>query len=142
MELQTVLTEVEATLNSRPLTYTYTDINDGPPLTPSHFLCGQRLLTLPDIEDDSEYVPQESTNDLSRQAKYHQKMLQAFWQQWQKEYLTSLREQHSSQRNKHFSGETVAVGKIVLIHDETPRNQWKLGIITQLHKERMVICAL
>lgn len=61
-------------------------------------------------------------------------MLQAFWQQWQKEYLTSLREQHSSQRNKHFSGETVAVGKIVLTHDETPRNQWKLGIITQLHQ--------
>lgn len=61
-------------------------------------------------------------------------MLQAFWQQWQKEYLTSLREQHSSQRKKHFSGETVTVGKIVLIHDEPPRNQWKLGIITQLHQ--------
>lgn len=26
------------------------------------------------------------------------------------------------------------MGKIVLIHDETPRNQSKLGIITQLHQ--------
>ena len=38
IELNTILTEVEAVLNSRPLTYTYTDIEDGSPLTPSHFL--------------------------------------------------------------------------------------------------------
>ena len=48
IELNTILTEVEAVLNSRPLTYLYIDINDAPPLTPSHFLCGHRLLTLPD----------------------------------------------------------------------------------------------
>ena len=43
IELQTILTEVEATLNSRPLTFAYTDINDGPPLTPSHLLYAQCL---------------------------------------------------------------------------------------------------
>ena len=32
MELQTILDKVEATLNSRPLTFTYTDINNGHPL--------------------------------------------------------------------------------------------------------------
>ena len=48
IELNTILTEVEAVLNSRPLTYPYTDINDASPLTPSHFLCGYRLLTLPE----------------------------------------------------------------------------------------------
>ena len=51
--------------------------------------------------------------------------MQDYWEQWENKYLASLREQHSSQRKKHFSGETVAVGKIdVLIHDETLRNQW------------------
>ena len=134
IELQTILTEIEATLNSRPLTYPYTDINDGPPLTPSHFLCGHRLLTLPDTEEDSNYIPQESAKDLTRRAKYHQKIMQAFWKQWQREYLTGLREQHSSQKNKNISGERVARGKVVLIHDETPRNQWKLGVIIQLHQ--------
>ena len=49
-----------------------------------------------------------------------------------REYLTGLREQHSSQKNKNISGERVARGTVVLIHDETPRNQWKLGVIIQL----------
>ena len=40
VELNTILMEVEAVLNSRPLTYPYVDINDASPLTPSHFLCG------------------------------------------------------------------------------------------------------
>ena len=59
IELQTILTEIEATLDSHPLSYLYTDINDGPPLTPSHFLCGHRLLTLPDTEEDSNYIPED-----------------------------------------------------------------------------------
>ena len=136
VELQTVLVEVEATLNSHPLTYPYTDIDDGSPLNPSHFLCGHRLRNLPDItntEKDLEYTPQELAKDLPKRDNYHQKIMQSFWKQWQKEYLTSLREQSSSHRNKPLSGETVAEGKVVLIHDDTPRNQWKLGIIVQLH---------
>ena len=131
---KTILTEIEATMNSCPLTYPYTDINDGPPLTPFHFLRGHRILTLPDTEEDSNYIPQESAKDLSRRAKYHQKIMQAFWKQRQRQYLTSLREQHSSQKNKNISGERVARGKVVLIHHETPRNQWKLGVIIQLHQ--------
>ena len=64
IELNTILTEVEAVLNSRPLTYPYTDINDASPLTPSHFLCGYRLLTLPDTnaeenKADPDYIPSE-----------------------------------------------------------------------------------
>ena len=46
IELNTILTEVEAVFDSRPLTYLYIDINDASPLAPSHFLCGHRLLTL------------------------------------------------------------------------------------------------
>ena len=58
IELQTILTEIEATLNSRPLTYPYTYINDGFPRTPSYFLSKHILLTLPDTEEDSDYIPQ------------------------------------------------------------------------------------
>ena len=85
-----------------------TDINDGPPLTPSHFLCGHRHLMLPDTlseteYEDSEYTPKEPVKDLTKRMKYHQKMALAFWKQWQKEYLTNLREQlasHKTNRNQ------------------------------------------
>ena len=47
-ELLTALTEVEMIVNSRPLSYVSTeDIEE--PLTPSHLLVGQRILSLPDI---------------------------------------------------------------------------------------------
>lgn len=46
-ELTTVLTEVEAVLNSRPLSYVYTDALKPQPLTPAHFLVGKRITTLP-----------------------------------------------------------------------------------------------
>ena len=45
-ELETVLKEVEEVLNSRPLTYVYSDITEEP-LTPSHLVTGRRLSTLP-----------------------------------------------------------------------------------------------
>lgn len=133
IEFQTILTEIEATLNSRPLTYLYTDINDDPPLTPSQFLYGHRLLTLPGIEEDSDYIPQESAKDLTGRVKYNQTIMHAFWKQWQRGYLTGIREQHSSQANKNISEKPVARVKVVLIHDETPRTQWKLEVIIQLH---------
>ena len=46
-ELLTAVTEVEAIVNSRPLSYvTSDDIEE--PLTPSHLLVGRRVLSLPD----------------------------------------------------------------------------------------------
>ena len=49
-ELTTIVIEIEATLNSRPLTYISED-DSGEPLTPSHLVLGRRVLNLPDIPD-------------------------------------------------------------------------------------------
>ena len=47
-ELMTTLVEVEATLNSRPISYLSSkDFEE--PLTPSHLLIGLRIITLPDV---------------------------------------------------------------------------------------------
>ena len=59
-ELLNLMTEVEGVLNSRPLTYAYSD-DITEPLTPSYFLVGYRILTLPDDtvsrDVDDEYTP-------------------------------------------------------------------------------------
>ena len=120
IELNTILTEVEAVLNSRPLTYPYTDINDASPLTPSHFLCGYRLLTLPDTnakenEADPDYIPSEmSTKALIKRAQYQKTLINAFWTRWKTEYLTSLREHHTC-RKRILNKKAVAIGDVVLI---------------------------
>ena len=49
-ELLTVTTQVEATLNSQPLTYMSSE--DLEPIIPSHLLVGIRLLSLPECEGD------------------------------------------------------------------------------------------
>lgn len=46
-EMHTAILEVEAILNSRPLSYTTSEDTEEP-LTPSHLLIGRRLLSLPD----------------------------------------------------------------------------------------------
>ena len=48
------------------------------------------------------------------------------------EYLTALREFH---RTTGSNTQTMKVGDIVLIHDDTIRVQWKLAIIEGVNKE-------
>ena len=46
-EPTTLLTEVEAVVNDRPITYLTSNHDDLDPLTPAHYLCGRRITTLP-----------------------------------------------------------------------------------------------
>ena len=97
-ELTTVLVEVEAIINSRPLTYMSSDdIEEA--LTPAHLILGKRLLTLPDgkiclnEEDDTPEI-------LSKRAKYLRTLQTHFWRKWQSEYLSELREHHTARNSK------------------------------------------
>lgn len=45
--LATILTESEAVINLRPLTYVYADGTEPEPLTPYNFLEGKRSTSLP-----------------------------------------------------------------------------------------------
>lgn len=58
-ELSTVLCEIEAVLNSRPLTFVYNELDEGQPLIPTSFLRGRRLTALPVAErEDFESSPE------------------------------------------------------------------------------------
>ena len=85
----TLLVEIEALLNFRPLTPMPVDPSDLVPLTPAHFLIGRPLYTIadPDLKDISE-------SKLSHW-QLIQKIQQHFWERWNKEYISELQ-----QRNK------------------------------------------
>ena len=72
-ELNSILIQIEAILNSRPLTPLSTDPDDLLPLTPGHFLIARPLTAFP-IED----TRQISSNRLNRFQRIKQ-FLQHFW---------------------------------------------------------------
>ncbi|GAB1867680.1 hypothetical protein CAJAP_08759 [Camponotus japonicus] len=49
-ELATILTQIEACLNSRPISQLPSTTTDLLPLTPGHFLIGETLTTLPELD--------------------------------------------------------------------------------------------
>ena len=130
-ELSTVLTEIEAVINSRPLTYISSDDIEEP-LTPSHLLTGRRLMDFPDhlCREPEKF---ESTRDvLSKRARYLQEKVTHFWNRWHREYLTELRESHRYHHGK-TNPDPVTVGEIVLIREDgTPRGFWKMGKVKEL----------
>ena len=80
----TVLSQVEAELNSRPLTPMSEDPEELDVLTPGHFLIGTALNALP--EDD---ITLKAENRLH---KYQllQQIVQRHWRRSKKEYLSEL----------------------------------------------------
>lgn len=83
-EFTTILAQIEACLNSRPLTPMSSDPADLEPLTPGHFLVGAPLTSLPDIDTTVIYL-----NRLDRW-QLIQRNVQEFWKRWTHEYLTTL----------------------------------------------------
>jgi hypothetical protein len=124
-EMYTLLTRIEAILNSRPLTPISNDPNDLEPLTPGHFLSPGESLTAVHEGDITEI----KTNRLSRW-QLIERMRQLFWRRWTREYLSRL-QARSKWRNPDT---TPAVGSLVLIaDDDLPPLRWNLARITELH---------
>ena len=132
-ELLTVISEVEMILNCRPLSYVSSEDYEEP-LTPSHLLCGHRIMSLPDnrsseAEDsDTDVQPQ----DLDRRMRHLSNVMNHFWKRWQKEYLLELRNSHLNV-TQHSSNRVVSIGDVVIVHDEDqPRGKWRIGRVEAL----------
>ena len=134
LQLQTVLTEVEAILNDRPLTSVSTDPHDVGPLCPSTLLIGRRLtaLSYPPVDDDQladpDFLPSDHAQ-LSSLVECCAFLVQRFSRRWRDEYLTSLCEHH------HVNGTFTSFmkeGAVVLVQNDTPRLTWPLAVITRL----------
>ena len=79
-ELLTVTTEVEAVLNSIPLTYINAD-DLGETLNPSHLILGIRVLSLPDLSASSAHdLDYNQTPEvLNRRMRYDKSICHHFW---------------------------------------------------------------
>lgn len=115
--------QVEAILNSRPLTPLSNEPQDLLPLTPAHFLVARPLLNEPepDLIDILE-------NRLSK-FQHLQWLSQQFWRRWQTEYLSELQ-----RRTKwHTTSKNIKPGMLVLLRDDNaPPLQWKTGRVESI----------
>lgn len=123
-ELSTVLAQIEAILNSRPICELSDDPNDTSILTPAHFLNIASGKAIPD-EDLSEV----RSNRLTRW-QLVQKICQDFWSKWRDEYLNQL--QSRSKWLKQNSD--IKIGELVMLKDANiPPQKWPLGRVVEKH---------
>jgi len=117
-QFNTITIEIEAVLNSRPLTSLSSDPNDITALTPAHFLIGDVISSIP--EQDLSNTP---VNRLSTW-QHTQKIKRDFWARWYKEYINEL-----NVRRKWFRGSLpINAGALVLLReDNLPPLQWRLA---------------
>jgi len=113
-ELDTIVKEISAAINDRPITF----VSDGPdepfPLTPNHLIYGRRLKSNPEkttIEDEPPLAPRDelilSEKRLTNSFKY-------FWERWLKKYLQDLDKFHATGKSKRQP----KVGEVVMINGE------------------------
>ncbi|XP_034936335.1 uncharacterized protein [Chelonus insularis] len=122
-EFNTLLIQIEAILNSRPLQPLTEDPDDLSTLTPAHFLIGEPLTAIPE--------PSLLTIQPSRLTRWQllQQKMQLFWKTWSSQYL---QRQLSISKWYHRSHQ-LKVGSLVLLTDERfPPAKWPLAKITQL----------
>ena len=125
--LNTILLEVEAMVNSRPLTDVVVDSKSDLPLTPNHLLrinptIGPpiKLTDKPDVYAHQRYPLVQFVAD-------------EFWRRWVLEYPHTLFTRKKWQKSR----ENIKVEDVVLIVDsDTPRGEWPLGRVVHTYSDK------
>ncbi len=123
-QLHTLMCEIEATLNNRPITTKSEDPYDLDVLTPNHLLQPQSTMNFPPgIFNEKDVYARKRW----RQVQY---MADVFWRRWSAEYLPMLQK-----RQKWLQPErNLEVGDVVLIVDSSaPRNSWTMGKVEKVN---------
>lgn len=123
-DFYTLLVEIEAVVNSRPMHPLSNDPDDMTPLTPSHFLIGRAMESVP----DKNYT-QYSINRLSHFQRIQQ-MKGHFWTRWSREYISELQKR---QKWTTHQGELHQNDLVVLKEENLSPLKWLLGRIIETH---------
>jgi hypothetical protein len=123
-DFQTVLCQVEAILNSRPLCAMSSDPSDLNVLTPAHFLIGEPLTAIPEPDLTSIKV-----NRLSHWQQ-SQQIVQHYWKRWRAEVVPTMQQRFKWVMKR----ENLEVGDLVTIQDDNlPPMKWKMGRVIDVH---------
>lgn len=126
-ELNTVLAQVEALLNSRPLYSLSSDPSEPSALTPAHFLHTKPLVFLPSREINETRLHLISRYELT------DKLVQSFWKRWRQEYLHTLQ----SRQKWNTPSNPIKLGTVVVsMEDNVMPLHWPLGLITEIFPDR------
>lgn len=123
-EISTLLAQVEACLNTRPIQSLRDDPSDLVALTPGHFLLGSPIYTIPEPSLlDARLTPRERWKLVTQ-------MFQTFWKRWSTEYLHELQTRPKWQK----LNTPVKIGELVLIlQEKISPTKWPLARVVQVH---------
>ena len=124
--LTTLMAEVAAIVNARPITALPSDIDETLPLTPAMLLT-QKTRPLGPLPGNF------TAQDVYAQRRWRQVQFLAdqFWTRWRREYIQNLQVRTKWNRERR----NLAVGDIVMMKDEQAhRNNWPLGRVVDAVK--------
>lgn len=121
--LATLMAEVAAIINARPLIAVSADPSDPFILTPTTLLT--QKTSVPSVPPDNSGVK----DIFKHQWRQVQHLAQTFWSKWRKHYLSTLQPRRKWQNTQP----NLEPGSVVLLKDQQlERNEWPLGIVTQV----------
>ncbi|KAL0151744.1 hypothetical protein M9458_052970 [Cirrhinus mrigala] len=120
--LTTLMAEVMAILNARPLISVSTDPDNPSILTPAMILT-QKITPVTAPPGDFDH------KDLHKsQWKQVQCLAESFWKRWRQEYLVTLQKRHKWTDDKP----NIQVDDVVLMKDsQAKRNDWPIGLVVK-----------
>ncbi|XP_055543151.1 uncharacterized protein LOC129728722 [Wyeomyia smithii] len=123
-DMSTVLAEIEAAMNSRPIVPMSEDPNDCTALTPAHFLIGTSMHAEPD--PDLSEIPFTRLDHYQRL----QQLFQQFWHHWRTEYLQELQRDTCG----HRPNTEIRPGRLAVIVDDFQHPvRWPIARIIAVH---------
>jgi len=109
---------VKVLLSYRPLSYVHSDTSEPQPLTPSHFLVGGRLTSLPLC--------------LTHLPSPMQAGRRWLWNTWKRDYWMNMKSAHRCKTSRP----TVLTVGVLIGGNNMPGQTWKMGRIMELFPGR------
>ena len=132
-QLTTLLVEIQARINNRPLTYVSSELTELESLTPAHLQYGRRINFMPPIEVEDELDPSYELDHRTMNLRYSYltKLLNRYQNAFQKEYLTALWERYYGNTSASIIN-PIKEGDVVLVEVESNREYWPLGRVIRV----------